>query len=155
MYFSLDNGRKTKLKTGDLNIIESICSVASIAINNAHTYEKAYLEARTDDLTGVLNRKYFFKIVAEIFDKSKKGSLALIIVNLDDFKLYNQLYGIKEADETLRRVAEIIKASIGQQGYIARYSGKEFAILLPNYDVFTSKRLAESIRDQISEITFK
>ncbi len=147
-----DFGRKTKLKQTDLNIIESICSVASIALNNAHTYEKAYLEARTDDLTGVLNRKYFFEIVAEVFDKYSKSSLALITVNLDDFKLYNQLYGVKQADETLRRVAETIKATIGEQGYIARYSGKEFSILLPNYDVFNAKRIAESIRDQIGEI---
>ncbi|KAF0092581.1 MAG: diguanylate cyclase with GAF sensor [Fusobacteria bacterium] len=148
-----DFGRKTKLKQTDLNIIESICSVASIALNNAHTYEKAYLEARTDDLTGVLNRKYFFEIVAEVFEKYSKSSLALITVNLDDFKLYNQLYGVKQADETLRRIAETIKASIGEQGYIARYSGKEFSILLPNYDVYNAKRLAESIRDQIGEIT--
>ncbi len=148
-----DYGRKVKLQQADFNMIESICSVASIAINNAHTYEKAYLEARTDDLTGVLNRKYFFEIVTEIFEKYYRSTLALIIVNLDDFKLYNQLYGVKQADETLSRVAETIKASIGEQGYIARYSGKEFAILLPNYDVFTSKRLVESIRDQISEIT--
>lgn len=148
-----DFGRKIKLKQTDLNIIESICSVASIALNNAHTYEKAYLEARTDDLTGVLNRKYFFEIVTEVFDKYSKSSLALITVNLDDFKLYNQLYGVKQADDTLRRVAETIKASIGEQGYIARYSGKEFSILLPNYDVFNARRLAESIRDQIAEIT--
>jgi diguanylate cyclase (GGDEF)-like protein/putative nucleotidyltransferase with HDIG domain len=148
-----DYGRKVKLKQTDLNIIESICSVASIALNNAHTYEKAYLEARTDDLTGVLNRKYFFEIIAEVFDKYSKSSLALMTVNLDDFKLYNQLYGVKQADETLRRIAETIKASIGEQGYIARYSGKEFSILLPNYDVFNAKRLAESIRDQIGEIT--
>lgn len=148
-----DYGRKTKLKQTDLNIIESICSVASIALNNAHTYEKAYLEARTDDLTGVLNRKYFFEIINEVFDKYSRTSLALITINLDDFKLYNQLYGVKQADNTLRRVAEIIKASIGQQGYVARYSGKEFSILLPNYDVFNAKRLAESIRDQIADIT--
>lgn len=148
-----DYGRKTKLKQTDLNIIESICSVASIALNNAHTYEKAYLEARTDDLTGVLNRKYFFEIINEVFDKYSRSSLALITINLDDFKLYNQLYGVKQADNTLRRVAEIIKASIGQQGYVARYSGKEFSILLPNYDVFNAKRLAESIRDQIADIT--
>ncbi|MDD2371339.1 MAG: diguanylate cyclase [Firmicutes bacterium] len=148
-----DFGRKNKLKSSDFNIIESICSVASIAINNAHTYEKAFLEARTDDLTGVLNRKYFFELFSEIFENCSKGSLALVIINIDDFKLYNQLYGVKQADETLRRVAETIKASIGEQGYIARYSGKEFAILLPNYDVFIAKRLTESIRDQISEIT--
>lgn len=148
-----DYGRKNKLSQSDFNMIESICSVASIALNNAHTYEKAYLEARTDELTGVLNRRYFFEIISEIFERNSNGTLALVIVNLDDFKLYNQLYGVRQADETLRRVAEILRSCVGEQGYIARYSGKEFALLLPGYDVFSAKRLTETIRDQIGGLT--
>lgn len=148
-----DFGRKSKLKPQDLNMIMSISSVASIAIKNAHAYEKAYLEARTDDLTGVLNRRYFYELINEIFDQNKEGSVALIIINIDDFKLYNQLYGVKQGDQALRNVADLIKGCIGAQGYVSRYSGKEFAILLPSYDVFSARKLTESIRDQISSIT--
>jgi len=143
-------GKKKPLKHQDFNIISSISSVASIALKNAHSYEKAFLEARTDDLTGVLNRRYFYELIQEAYEKNKEGSLALVIISLDDFKLYNQLYGVKQGDNALKSIADIIKASIGQQGYIARYSGKEFAILLPGYDVFTSKKLSESMRDQIA-----
>ncbi len=145
-------GKKKPLRHQDFNIISSIASVASIALKNAHSYEKAFLEARTDDLTGVLNRRYFYEIIQEAFEKNRDGSLALIIISLDDFKLYNQLYGVKQGDSALKAIADVIKASIGQQGYIARYSGKEFAILLPGYDVFTSKKLSESMRDQIAMI---
>lgn len=145
-------GKKKPLRHQDFNIISSISSVATIALKNAHSYEKAFLEARTDDLTGVLNRRYFYEIIQDAFEKNKDGSLALIIISLDDFKLYNQLYGVKQGDSALKAIADVIKASIGQQGYIARYSGKEFAILLPGYDVFTSKKLSESMRDQIAMI---
>lgn len=48
---------------------------------------------RTDELTGLLNRKYFYEILDEEYEKNKDGSLALILFNIDDFKLYNQLYG--------------------------------------------------------------
>lgn len=61
-------------------------------------YEKACIEARTDEMTGLLNRKYFYEVLNEEFEKNKDSSLALAIINVDDFKLYNQLYGIKEGD---------------------------------------------------------
>lgn len=145
-----DKGRKNKLRNQDISVILSISAVASIAINNAHIYEKAYLEARTDELTGALNRRHFFEIINDEFEKNKDGSLALVIINLDDFKLYNQLYGVKKGDLALKNITDIIKSSIGQQGMVARYSAKEFAIILPGYDVFSVKRLTESIRDQIA-----
>lgn len=147
-----DQGRKSKLRSQDISVIASLCTVASIAIKNAHIYEKAYLEARTDELTGVLNRRYFYELIHKEFEKNKEGSLALLIINLDDFKLFNQLYGVKQGDIALKAIADILKASIGGNGYIARYSAKEFAILLPGYDVYLAKRLTESIRDQIGTI---
>ena len=61
--------------------------------------------------------------------------------NVDDFKLYNQLYGVKEGDACLKRIADIIRGSVGENGYAARYSGKEFAILLPKYDIFSARNM--------------
>ena len=81
--------------------------------------------------------------------KNKEGSLALILFNIDDFKLYNQLYGNQQGDVALRKVADIIQASVGEQGYVARHSAKEFAVLMPNYDIFSARNLAESIQKQI------
>ena len=81
--------------------------------------------------------------------KIKEGSLALILFNIDDFKLYNQLYGNQQGDVALRKVADIIQASVGEQGYVARHSAKEFAVLMPNYDIFSARNLAESIQKQI------
>ena len=81
--------------------------------------------------------------------KHKDHSLALVILNIDDFKLYNQLYGNKEGDIALKRVAQIIRATVGNNGSIARYGGKEFAVILPMYDILAAKTLAENIRKQI------
>ena len=100
-------------------------------------YEKACIEARTDEMTGLLNRKYFYEVLNEEFEKNKDSSLALAIINVDDFKLYNQLYGIKEGDVCLQHIAAIIRSSVGDSGYIARHGGKEFAVLLPKYDLVT------------------
>lgn len=134
---------------GDLSFLDSVKSVASIAVKNSRLFEKAYQEARTDELTGLLNRKYFFLTIQEQVEKIKDKSLALVILNVDDFKLYNQLYGTREGDRALSQIASILKASVGDSGYVARYSGKEFAIILPYYDTLAAKNLAESIRLQI------
>ena len=145
------NPRKILLYN-DVQMLASISSVASIAIKNARLYERAYMEARTDEMTGLLNRKYFYEVLNMEFEKNKDGSLALAMINVDDFKLYNQLYGMKEGDRCLIRIADIIRRSVGDSGYTARYSGKEFAVLLPKYDIFSAKNLIESIAKQIYEM---
>ncbi len=142
-----------KLSRSDMDMVLTIASSASIAIKNAHLYETAYYEARTDELTKLLNRKYFFEVLNEEFEKNQEGSLALAIINIDDFKLYNQLYGTQAGDKALRRIAEIIRSSVGDSGYAARYSGKEFAVLLPRYDVFSARNLVKSIQKQIFQMT--
>ncbi len=142
--------KNTCFNFDDVNFLESINSIASIAIKNARMYEKAYLEARTDDLTGLLNRKYFYQMINEEFGKKQNESITLLILNIDDFKLYNQLYGNQEGDAALRNIAHIIKCCVGKKGITARYSGKEFAIVLPNFDVLSTTLLAEDIREQIA-----
>lgn len=133
----------------DLSFLESVSSIASIAVRNSRLYEKARTEARTDELTGLLNRKYFYELLNQQFEKHPSQELALIIINLDDFKLYNQLYGMKEGDTALQNVAKIISATVGERGFVSRYSGKEFAAALPDFDVLAAKNIAESIRMQI------
>lgn len=134
----------------DISFLDSVGSVCSIAVKNSRLYEKAWYEARIDELTGLLNRKYFYEILNKEFEKCGKQSLALILVNLDDFKLYNQLYGNKHGDAALRRVGAILKATVGSSGYVARCSGKEFAVILPMFDTLGAKRIAETILHQIS-----
>ncbi|MBR0598871.1 HD domain-containing phosphohydrolase [Sinanaerobacter chloroacetimidivorans] len=133
----------------DISFLDSVNSIGSIAVKNSRLYEKAYLEARTDELTGLLNRKYFYEVIQTEYEKHKNNSLALVILNIDDFKLYNQLYGNKEGDIALQNIARIIQATVGNNGYVARYSGKEFAVILPLYDMLAAKNLAETIRKQI------
>ncbi len=147
--------KNTRFTFDDINFLNSVNSIGSIAVKNSRLYEKVYLEARTDELTGLLNRKYFHNVLQREYEKNKDRSLALIILNIDDFKLYNQLYGNKEGDIALQKIARIIEASVGNNGYVARYSGKEFAIILPLYDLLAAKNLAETIRQQILDMNKK
>ena len=139
----------------DINFLISVDSVSSIAVKNSKLYEKAYEEARRDELTGLLNRKCFVETLMEQTAKLGEKSLALVILNVDDFKLYNQLYGNQKGDAALQRIAQIIRASVGENGFVARYSGKEFAIILPEYDIYSAKNLTENICRQVKNINAK
>ena len=145
-------GRRERLSNEDLSFLRSIQSVSCIAVKNSRMYEKTYREACTDRLTGLLNREYFLKRVDECYERCKNTSLALMIISVDDFKLYNQLYGEREGDEALRHIAHIVRGTVGESGYAARYSGKEFAAVLPDYDIFSARNLAENISIQINDI---
>lgn len=136
----------------DLSFLNSIESVSSIAVKNSRLYEKACLEARTDELTGLLNRKYFYESLEEQIGKCEGSSLSLIIFNVDDFKLYNQLYGNHEGDKALIHIAQIIRGTVGSSGFCARYSGKEFAVILPDLDIYSAQNLAENISRQIQNM---
>lgn len=139
----------------DLSFLNSLESVSSIALKNSRLYERAYREARTDELTGLLNRKCFYETLDEIYKTCSHTSMSLLIFNVDDFKLYNQLYGNSEGDAALRHIARIIEGTVGENGSVSRYSGKEFAVILPEYDIYSAQDLAENICNQIRSMNNK
>lgn len=146
--------KKESYSLDDLSFLSSISSVASIALKNSIMYEKACYEARTDELTGLYNRKYFLSVLEEKYEECQNKTLTLAILNIDDFKLYNQLYGNQEGDIALKNIAKLIKSTVGEKGFVARYSGKEFAVLLPLYDTLSAKELTEHICGKIANVNF-
>ncbi|HWQ50236.1 MAG TPA: HD domain-containing phosphohydrolase [Terriglobales bacterium] len=152
MVLLTEKERSASYTYDDITFLTSVGSIGSIAVKNSRLYERARLEACTDELTGLLNRKYFLETLQREFEGRKERSLALVILNLDDFKLYNQLYGNREGDILICKVADILRATVGSNGHVARYSGKEFAIILPDYDLYGAKSMAEIIRAQVADI---
>ena len=147
LFFNSTQDQKPLQK--DFAFLQSILAVTSVALNNAQKYERAYMEARMDEDTGVYNRKYFHELLEEKYNEYKDSSLALAIANLDDFRLYNQLYGQKEGDLVLRVVAHLLKTAVADQGYVARIAGKEFGVILPGYDILSAKTLMEKVLEQL------
>lgn len=141
-----------KYNHSDINFLKSINSVASIAIKNSRLYEEAYQEARRDYLTGVANRRCLFEVIESCRTQTRFEYGCLIMVSLDDFKLYNQLYGDEEGNVALHEVAQVIAQVVGDKGLVARYSGKVFAVMLPNHKVEEAKKVAEVFSKKIHEL---
>lgn len=113
----------------DLVFLASLGAMMSVGLKNARLYRRLYREARTDQLTGLLNRRAFLE---ELETRRAAGQpFALVLVDLDDFKLYNQLYGATEGDQALVQLAGLLRRYGGEQAALARYGGKVFAGMLP------------------------
>ena len=143
---------KSIASSDNLNFLQSVSNICAKAVSNAHSYERAIAEAQKDDLTGLVNFKFFFEILDREFEKFKETALSLCLLNIDDFKLYNQLYGTQEGDLALQRIAAILKSSINETAYAARINGDEFALILPGYDIYSAKCLADNIAEEIGNI---
>jgi len=110
------------------------------------------LMALQDELTGLANRRQLdFFLEAEIArTKRKSDGTALIMIDVDLFKLYNDQYGHVQGDECLKTVSAIIKRQTSRAGDLAaRYGGEEFAIVLPHTDYVGAFILAEKIRCEL------
>jgi diguanylate cyclase (GGDEF)-like protein/putative nucleotidyltransferase with HDIG domain len=136
----------------EIGFLETVTSIASIAMKNAALYEQMFREARIDPLTGVYNYRFFVEKLEEQFRACGKECLTLLYADADDFKLYNQLYGVGEGDAALCRIGEAISRSVGESGTVFRTSGKVFAVLLPRQDTQRSRTLAKEIQERVSEI---
>ncbi len=111
----------------------------------------------TDDLTGLFNHRHFFKTLETELARLRrqKTSLSLLMIDLDHFKIYNDLFGHLEGDHVLRKIGEIIKNSIRSHvdsGY--RYGGDEFAALLIGATIDQALTIAERIRSSIEQTGF-
>ena len=116
-------------------------------------YRRASL---TDGLTGLYNLRYFVKrMVQEVrLAGELKRPLSLLIMDLDDFKQFNDTYGHVEGDKVLRRLSAIMHDSARDNDAPCRYGGEEFVLILPGSNLENAHMVAERIRETFQEETF-
>jgi len=106
-----------------------------------------------DDLTGIFNRRYFDSFLENVWgiNTQDKFPIALIMLDIDHFKRYNDTYGHLAGDKCLQRVAKLIDEMLTERSdFEARYGGEEFVILLANSSEQTAATVAEKIREKIA-----
>ncbi|NLT95347.1 MAG: diguanylate cyclase [Clostridia bacterium] len=113
-------------------------------------YEMANM-AVTDDLTKLYNVRYFRQMLNTEVAKAYNSCLSLLIIDIDHFKMYNDLYGHLEGDKVLMEIGRILKSSFRTYDIVARYGGEEFTVILPGMDKEKAKEVAERIRLTIRE----
>ena len=131
-----------------------LATQASIALENARLHTLVKAQAVTDELTGLANRRRFMEVLdlelkrADRFD----SPLALVLADLDDFKLVNDRFGHQTGDDVLRALSRVFRASLRDVDLPARLGGEEFAVLLPETDALGAEGLAERLRTELAAV---
>ncbi len=146
-----------------LAALASLVAIATILLvremnRRAAAEEKLALLAVTDGLTGLKNRRYFDSAMEREWQRSlrQRTPLALLMIDADHFKAYNDLHGHQAGDQMLVAIASCIASSARRAGDCgARYGGEEFAILLPGMTAEDAERFAERIRLEVQTLPSK
>ena len=106
----------------------------------------------TDPLTGLANRRVFERRLEEEVSRARRYGhpLTLVLMDIDHFKRYNDVYGHRAGDEVLRHLGWLIGQEIREPDVVSRYGGEEFALLLPETDIAGARRLVERLRRRIT-----
>ncbi len=133
--------------------LEHLAAMITRPIENSRSYALAREHARIDELTGLANRRQFdARLNEEVSLHTRHAdSFSLLMLDLDSFKMFNDIFGHRAGDDLLRQVAGLITGSIRGSEQAFRYGGDEFAVLLPRADINAAGHVAERIRQRIDD----
>jgi len=143
----------------DLSLLEIIGPQVALALERAEWQERAgefQLMSITDPLTDLPNRRYLEERVTEELNRSKRYDypMSFLMIDIDDFKAYNDHNGHQAGDLALQITAHCLKASLRSADVASRYGGEEFCILLPQTNISEAGVIADRIRQRVATTHF-
>ncbi|HTY07783.1 MAG TPA: GAF domain-containing protein [Candidatus Edwardsbacteria bacterium] len=141
----------------DLRLLSTLAAQVAVAVENARLYEQTEQLAVTDGLTGVFNHRYFQQFLTSELNRAKRyrHALSLIMLDIDHFKNVNDTKGHPSGDRVLQQVAGVLRNQARDVDLVARYGGEEFMVVLPETGKREAQIIANRIRVQIRDYTFK
>lgn len=143
----------------DLSLLEIIGPQVALALERAEWQERAtefQLMSITDALTALPNRRYLEERLGEELNRSKRYDYAMsfLMIDIDDFKAYNDKNGHQAGDVALQITAHCLKSALRSADVASRYGGEEFCILLPQTGMSEAGAIADRIRQRVSTTEF-
>lgn len=138
----------------DKDFLQAIADRCALAIANARLHQQVEAQARTDEVTGLFNRRHFLELGERELSRAQRYELPLsaIMIDIDYFKKINDAHGHSVGDEVLREVAQRLASNIRTTDILSRYGGEEFAVILPDTGIegagIAADRLHGCIRDE-------
>jgi diguanylate cyclase (GGDEF)-like protein/putative nucleotidyltransferase with HDIG domain len=147
------SGREDELPYSDVEIqfLQTLLNNAAAIIENAKTLEILKRQSITDELTKLYNHRYFFETVNTWIKDEKYNYLSVAYVDIDQFKIYNDLYGHSAGDNALKKIASLLEEHCPKETMLVRYGGEEFGIVYPNYKIDDVAVEIEKIRQIIED----
>ncbi len=140
----------------DIRMLTMLANQAGLAIENSQLFELTVERTHSDYLTNLWNHGYFQYLLHTEIEKAKanKSNLSLIMIDLDDFKIYNDTLGHQAGDKILKDLAILLRNQSRKMDLVCRYGGEEFTIILPHTDKKEALLIAERIRMDIQRYPF-
>ena len=147
---------KKPITKDDMRMLTMLANQAGLAIENSQLYEKTVIRAHSDYLTDLWNHGYFQYLLQTEVEKAKgsQAHLSLIMLDIDDFKIYNDTLGHQAGDQILKELAVLLKNHSRKMDYVCRYGGEEFTIILPRTEKKEAYLIAERLRLDIEKHIF-
>jgi diguanylate cyclase (GGDEF)-like protein len=141
-----------------LDLLVALAQVVSLTVANTQLFSEVQRLATVDDLTGAFNRNYLNAHLENELNRARRLGypLGLLIVDVDDLKKVNDRHGHLAGDELLKLVVCVLKESIRETDWVARYGGDEFAVVLPGCSadqlLGIGKKLQSSMAGKLLEL---
>jgi diguanylate cyclase (GGDEF)-like protein len=132
----------------DTGLLSTMAALLSAVVTRARLISGLVELSRTDELTGVANRRRLFEALAHEMARARRSRrpLTVAMIDLDHFKQYNDTFGHSAGDQLLQRFAFRTTARVRAQDFVARYGGEEFCLVLPETDPDGALALVEGLR---------
>jgi len=137
----------------DARLLSNFCDLATVALEHVALYRQTIELAITDGLTGLYVQRYYKERVRdEVFRALEhKLPLCLMMIDVDDFKKYNDRYGHLVGDKVLKLVSQVLRETVRTVDLVARYGGEEFSVLLLKTPWAGAETVAERIRQKVQD----
>jgi diguanylate cyclase (GGDEF)-like protein len=134
----------------------TIALIASVAIASTQVLSKERLLAKTDGLTGLLNKTNVYKRLRDLISEDNPLSrVSVFLLDIDHFKQYNDTNGHLDGDELLKRMGALLRENSRENEVVGRYGGEEFLVVMPGTPKDTALHVAERIRSLVESTAFE
>jgi diguanylate cyclase (GGDEF)-like protein len=150
-------GADARFTEEDFEMAKRFGDAAALALDNAQVRETLELQAQTDSLTGLYNHRYFHdRLRGEITRATRThDSVAVLMLDIDDFKRVNDVHGHGTGDQVLVALADVLRGSVRLSDVVCRLGGEEFGIIMTGCDAGDAVALAERLLDGTERQSFE
>jgi diguanylate cyclase (GGDEF)-like protein len=148
--------RKDEMTERERSLIGVVSSIVGVALHNTRSFADITLVAQTDQLTRLFNIGYFKQVMDDELKRAKRFQhmLSVTIIDLDNFKSYNDTHGHQAGDQLLIQMAQIFREHFDATDTIARYGGDEFVVLCPETSKGDVAKVVDDLRHSLETYDF-
>jgi diguanylate cyclase (GGDEF)-like protein len=147
-------GEHASFSDVEFELAQRLGDAAALALDNAHIRARLEREAQTDSLTGLYNHRYFHERLRRelTLASAEHTNVAVVMIDIDDFKKVNDVFGHAVGDEVLAELADHLRATVRAGDVVCRIGGEEFAVIVPGSREERTITLARRLAERLDEV---